>query len=886
MSTYYLEYPLKKGYVHNWLVAGPHATAVPDLERFRGDDYKLQIAQHYYKRISDINEPPLDRGTFGIGDAELRWEYYGCLDDHLVDLSTFHHTCHYLRSWAYTQVVCPAAQQVTVVLTTNGPADVWLNRQHVHRQEHFHHQDPLSVSFQATLQEGRNEILVRFEEVAARECPYAMALCIPDLTMAEATVNIPTATKYVERRQKLERTFAYAHLERDIEVGGGGIRMHWSDELPESCYYTFRVQDWRNRIYAEALPTADAGLEVNIGQQMTLQPGDYRVVLMPRPQEYYEGDIRIVRELPVRIVHHTYSEAPYGTFESRRREALEYATRQEGDLYAEIAKIRVGRWAAVDRDIVQGVIDGINERGDCSDFYLVGLLGLLHRYPKSPALSDDLAQALEECVLNFKYWHDEPGTDPMCYTTENHSILFHACEILAGQLYPDRTFSNVGQTGQWHREKGETLALDWLYARGTVGFSEWDSNCYFEEDLLALSHLSDLAENDEVRELAAIVMDKILFTVALNSFKGVFGSTHGRTYAPMIKGGHLEATSGITRLMWGMGTWNDHIRGVVALACSDYELPSLVAAIATNPLEEMWNREQHPGVNKVTYRTPDFMLCSAQDHNPGEKGYQQHIWQATLGPGAVLFVTHPPNMGEQGAHRPNFWHGNYVLPRVAQWKDALIAIHRLPEDDWMGFTHAYFPAYEFTEWTLEDGWLFARVGGAPPPTEEEADGEQAEDNSAESEGAEPASDALPGVEDEGIGYLALTAAQGLELVEAGPSAYRELRSHGQHNVWLCLMGRRAVDGSFDEWKAKVAALPVAYEDLGVRFTTHRDDHLSFGWEGPLLLNGEEQPLSGFPHYDSPYCVADLPATQMDIQYGEYIMRLHFERPGEDVEATE
>ena len=39
----------------------------------------------------------------------------------------------------------------------------------------------------------------------------------------------------------------------------------------------------------------------------------------------------------------------------------------------------------------------------------------------------------------------------------------------------------------------------------------------------------------------------------------------------------------------------------------------------------------------MTYKTPDYMLCSAQDWLPGELGYQQHIWQATLGPDAVVF---------------------------------------------------------------------------------------------------------------------------------------------------------------------------------------------------------------------------------------------------------
>ena len=50
---------------------------------------------------------------------------------------------------------------------------------------HLHHQQPASVSFTANLRatnsEGvGNEILVRFEEVAARECPYVMALRVPE----------------------------------------------------------------------------------------------------------------------------------------------------------------------------------------------------------------------------------------------------------------------------------------------------------------------------------------------------------------------------------------------------------------------------------------------------------------------------------------------------------------------------------------------------------------------------------------------------------------------------------------------------------------------------------------------------------------------------------
>ncbi|HET9222543.1 MAG TPA: hypothetical protein VFO07_08570, partial [Roseiflexaceae bacterium] len=125
MPISHLEYQLNNGYIHNWLVAGPHATFVPDLERFDGPDFKLRIARHYHERDSGIVQTPTERDTFAAGDTTLTWRYARCRDDHFVDLTAFYHTCHYLRSWAYAEVICPEPQESAFVLTTNGPADVW-----------------------------------------------------------------------------------------------------------------------------------------------------------------------------------------------------------------------------------------------------------------------------------------------------------------------------------------------------------------------------------------------------------------------------------------------------------------------------------------------------------------------------------------------------------------------------------------------------------------------------------------------------------------------------------------------------------------------------------------------------------------------------------------
>jgi hypothetical protein len=230
------------------------------------------------------------------------------------------------------------------------------------------------------------------------------------------------------------------------------------------------------------------------------------------------------------------------------------------------------------------------------------------------------------------------------------------------------------------------------------------------------------------------------------------------------------------------------------------------------------------------------MLSSAQDYRPGQRGRKEHVWQATMGPEALVFTNHPASFSQSDNREAGWWRGNGSLPRVAQWKDALIALHNLPEDAWIRFTHAYFPSYAFDELVVEEGWAFARTGDA---------------------------------------YIALYASQGLELMGRGIDAHRELRSPGLRNAWLCQMGSRDTDSSFDNFRSRVAASKPAIEGLRVAWKTLRGDRLEFDWGGPLLLNGSEQPITGFKHHESIYATAEFPAETMDIAYGDDIMRLHF-----------
>ena len=848
MTNNHLEYKLNDGYIHNWLVAGPLATSIPSPDRIKNDEnnYKLQITRQYYQGEAAFSELPIDRGTSEINGELLTWNYIRCQQDHFVDVSKSYPTWQHLRTWAYTEIKSPSPMLVTLVLTTRGPTNVWLNGSHIHRQENFS-ETFFSTRIQAALEE-ENTLLVRFEGVALRECENVMALQIADLPSEEAekgiTVRVPTNARYPRRQQALEELFEHAYLEEVVNHRGAHFNLRWAEDLKVVASHAFKIMDLQNFVYVDGTGRSDPAKPADVGHSFRLRERPYFVTLEAPLKEFFEHNLRYRRKLPVHILDNAYSSAAYKDLAQRRQEALEEAAKFETDLFAEIAKMELGKWSDLNPALIKESVDLVNQRSSGSDILLLGLLSMMYRYWEDSPFPEDLKQPIEDCVINYKYWLEDPGEDVLDFTSENHTILFHVCEILAGQRYPERVFPNSGNPGLWHRTRGEHSAIQWMQKRGCDGFIDWHSNYHYEQIIAALSCLTTLAEEGTVNELAAVLLDKMLFTLAVNTYKGSFGTTHGRTHASMIKSAQLEATSGITRFLWGLGVYNHHILGTVSLAISDYEYPAFFADIAVASPEEMLSKERHvislsgeDEVNTVTYKTPDYMLSSAQDFRPGNPGSQEHIWQATMGPDAVVFTTHPACMSEHEAHRPGFWLGNATLPRVTQWKDVLVAVYNLPEKDWMGFTHAFFPVHSFDENVISNSWAFARKGSA---------------------------------------YLALTSIKGFDLIKRGPDGYRELRSYGHQNIWVCQMGREALDGTFTDFQNKVSSMPMNFQELAIQMRSLRGEDLEFGWQDSLIVNGVEQTITGFKHIENPYCTADLHAKQMDISSGEYLLRLNFE----------
>ncbi len=612
-------------------------------------------------------------------------------------------------------------------------------------------------------------------------------------------------------------------------------------------------------------------------------------------------------------------------FATRRQVYLDYISRNPApsgikSSYYELARIEAG--GMPHEGIFLGSCEFVDARRDCSDFVTHSLLRLLFQYPTK--VSSATRQRIEQTVLGFKYWPSEPGIDNLCTVTENHQILYATAGYLAGQLFPDAIFTNSGQSGRQKMAEMRPRIERWLDLRFRIGFSEWLSNVYYDEDLTALLTMIDFCQDPDLRERSRIIIDLLLFDIAVNSWHGVFGSTHGRSYGNQKKWAWNEAITDTAKLLFGRGIFSakDNMSAPCFAISPVYRLPELLFQIANDQAVELENRQRMgmrakdahrwglhshqpedamallsfgayflpknaaqtlalfdsfnwwengfykpllgkyrpltritrhipiilplllrwaerdicrinlEEVNIYTYRTPDYMLSSAPDYRPGYGGFQQHIWQATLGAGAVCFTTHPP---KHEGPPPDYWNGDGTLPRVAQIHNALIAIYHsstrkgLYITNKLFMTHAWLPKDQFDEVVEDAGWVFARKKA---------------------------------------GYLALRTQQPYYWQDVpGEDQQREIIAEGPDNIWICELGAQAEYGSFTAFMACITSACVQYNGRSVYYQSPSQGWLRFGWKGPFLHQGEIIRQRDFPRYDNPYAHAPFGANHIVMRYG-------------------
>jgi hypothetical protein len=873
-----VRYPLDpEGWISHWLRAGPVTHPLSTLaEVIRSDGPafgrggrwaisnapdSLELKLRVYHNLPPSPWRPERHPALGEADplGRSRWTYAATPPDRVIDFSLFSFTPTVMEAWLYAGILAEGQQTVSADLLTVGPARVWLNGRDAGGHVGFGYVEPATVPLVLSLAQGWNDLWVQGAMIAWREARLALGMRLHGTPSVE--VALPVGALAAKQWHQAEATLSRLAV-REFAFPSRVVRV-WPD--PEA----------RDAVECEAeiiAVPAQVAFPVpgRTGAATSLMPPSRLRVTPEAPAEIpvhpwpdadrvklpFEGGCRLrllpaegtplVVEREIWLGGHDFRTRPRADedYDIRRREALEHVSRMPHHVLGAMAAVAAGEARAVDHDAVAVACEFLEHRCDCADFYAIDLLVLLHYFDHHAALGEEDRRRIEAAFRGFKFWIDEPGVDAMCYHTENHQILFHVAAYLAGQRWPGAVFSNSGRTGQRQRRRAGPRIREWILRRLRGGFSEWDSNAYIALDAYAMLALVEAADSRALRGLAARLLHKIFFALACQSWRGVHGSSHGRVYVTALKTARAESTSGPQRIAWGLGTFNGEARatGLLALA-RRYRVPDILQRIGADLPDLLVTRARSSGryrpqfdlrhgaweVNTLTRRTPDYMLSAALDHRPGARGIQEHIWQATLGPEAVVFTTHPGNSQEHESARPNFWAGSARLPRVAMHDDVVIALYNLTLGGGMGYTHAYFPVEAFDEHVVDGQWAFARRGD---------------------------------------GYVALWGDGSLRLTSRGPHAGQELRSVGPGQVWVCRAGGSALDGEFSSFCRQTRARAPQAEGLSVRWVTPAGRSLAFAWDGPLSADGAPIGLGAFPLCENLYTSTPMDADLMHIVHDD------------------
>ena len=669
------------------------------------------------------------------------------------------------------------------------------------RFEPFRRNRSESVDIRLPLKAGRNRIGVFTEDLAERDTDWFFELIRLDDAPIVAGLPVDVSASEIEDVQRLA---ASVRPELGLNIDHP-FALVFDDGVDRDVIMRVAIGNHvheRHVVWERELRLAAGERRLEVCPVGAITDGMYRVVV-----EFQVGSAVVEKVIEGAFLSSLTPRPPLSGLGERKTEASRWFARNGELLIGRVlAMLHSGEIdASTMRTIIERTVDFIVHREDCSDFWMVPLLWIWRDYRNR--LPEDLRQAVKDAILGYRYWVDEPGNDAMWFWSENHVLCFHVAQHVAGHLFPDEIFANSGRSGRDQEREGAEKLVRWFDSIEHEGLAEWNSSAYYPIDFIGLLGLQHMADAP-MKTRATGMLDRICQMVALHTTAGVPGGSQGRAYNKELLGGPLTELVSIVRIAFGAGWLNQSVTAPPMLAASDYEPPASAIAFADpgegQSLEARYTQGLDHTARLVVYRTRNAQLSSVVDHHTGGHGHQQHVVDVQLSghPLARLFVNHPGEEDPSGSHRPSFWAGNGVLPRVGQLLDVSMLVFDLG-DDRIGWTHGYFGREGMGEIERFGDWLL--VGS-------------------------------------GKGAAAMFAANGLYPIESGPTAGHEVRSDGRRNAWIVAIG-----GSFAELKARIKMADARFDADDLRLDLRLPDRpmLSLSHVNGLSLDGKPRPFSHF-----------------------------------------
>ncbi len=707
------------------------------------------------RRPEERATPAPDRVWLGFGSPRL-------------DLSGFWFRATRLAARAETLIVADTAGPARLRLATCGGAILRVNGAEVLWTAGYRRNFETAQDITVDLVAGPNRIDLFIDDLAERDTRFYAQLDY--LSGPTAQQAIPVATD-PDSALAVEAALGTLHFTRTSH-DGGPIGLVLRHALPVAMQAQVRIEgDFMSH---DPFPPMTIDLPagattIDLGDAAGL-PADFRHIVV----QLRVDDFAAERIFGTEITRRTAQGPAPAALTDRVSEALQaVAEGGEADTVRAIARLALGDGGADTRAMITAALPRIDACWDCADFALVPLIWCRQAWPD--LLGADLCARIDDTILGYRYWMDEPGNDVQWYFSENHALLFHTAAHLGGALLPDATFVRSGRSGAEQSATGTARLMAWFDHFEAWEMAEFNSAPYFPIDLKGLTALYALSPDATLRDRARRGILRLIEVVANSAHKGVLTAAQGRSYEHTLRASTTLELSAMARMLWGAGSYGTrfHATPQLAVCLRDHglDLPDLTdRAVMTGDGAQEWRFAQ--GENCIAklyhHKTADHAMGSTVAYRWGDWGYQETLIHARLGdnPNAQIWINHPGEVIHSGYGRPSYWGGSASVPRVQQYRDLAIVQFSgvAPQPD---MTHAWFPAGDFDAAAVQGDTALARSGNA---------------------------------------HLMLRGSDAFDSAEVGPTTGNELRLPGRDNWWLIRLGSVRDHGDAAAFAARFAGL--------------------------------------------------------------------------------
>jgi len=245
--------------------------------------------------------------------------------------------------------------------------------------------------------------------------------------------------------------------------------------------------------------------------------------------------------------------------------------------------------------------------------------------------------------------------------------------------------------------------------------------------------------------------------------------------------------------------------------------------------------------NTYTFKTKDYSMYTAQKHQPGDYGDQQHVFGMNIRNHFSIFHSHPALEKGRKHQSPNYWVGYGHFPHAAQDEHVNLSIYNIPEKKGMmelellDYTFAYFPEGKFDSVVIDRTYAFGKKGES---------------------------------------YCAMVA--------AGDLAYRdndreELIQHGKQSFWITEAGSKSEDASFESFMERIRQNKVDFNEeiLELQYES-KDKNYRLKFGADFTVNGEVIDTQ-YDRYDSPYVKGNKKDQSFTFEYKGKSLSLDFHK---------